>query len=112
MRPIRLFAPSAAALAAALTVAIGALIASSPAARAQFGGIFGNNPPRPPTVVPRNDDGRAPSDEDEDVPDLPQQGRVLPTPNRPPPQPPPGQNLALPGPVQNRPLPPPPGSSE
>jgi hypothetical protein len=43
------------------------------------------------------------------VPDLPQQGRVLPTPNRPLP---PGASLTPPGPVQNQPLPPPPGATQ
>lgn len=98
-------------LAAALLVALAALIAGPDQAHAQLGGIFGNNPPRPPAAVPR-DDGRAPSsDEEEDVPDLPQQGRVLPTPNRPPP-PPPGASLATPGPTQGQPLPPPPGATQ
>ena len=75
---------------------------------AQFGGIFGNNPPqqppRPPGAVPG-----PPSDQiyedDEDVPDLPPQGRVLPTPIRPP------GTAPRPGAVQNQPLAPPPGTS-
>ena len=46
------------------------------------------------------------------MPDLPQQGRVLPTPNRPPPPPPPGASLAVPGPMQGQPLPPPPGATQ
>ena len=84
MHPIRLPVISA----AAVLVTLAALVAGPREVHAQFGGIFGNNPPRPPSNVPR-DDGRAPSsDEEEDVPDLPQQGRVLPTPNRPPPPPP------------------------
>src|SRR5947209_13522475 len=96
--------------AAAVLVALAALVASPFDAHAQLGGIFSNNPPRPPAAVPR-DDGRSPSsDEEEDVPDLPQQGRVLPTPNRPPP--PPGASLAPPGPMQGQPLPPPPGATQ
>ena len=105
MRPIRLFVTSAATVIVALT----AFFASTPDARAQLGGIFGNNPPRPPSNVPRGDDGRSPADEEEDVPDLPQQGRVLPTPNRPLP---PAANLSTPGPVQTQPLPPPPGTTQ
>ena len=107
MRPIRLPVISA----AAVLVVFAAFVAGPRDVHAQFGGIFGNNPPRPPSNVPR-DDGRAPSsDEEEDVPDLPQQGRVLPTPNRPPP-PPPGSTLVTPGPMQGQPLPPPPGATQ
>ena len=91
--------PAIVVLIAALATA-GTLV-DVPRASAQFGNIFGNQPPpRPPGGVPRND----PGDEEESVPDLPQQGRVLPTPNRPPPG-------ALPGPVQSQPLPPPPGAT-
>ena len=95
--------------AAALLVAVAAFLAGPHEAHAQLGNIFGNNPPRPPSNVPRDDGRSAPSDEDEDVPDLPQQGRVLPTPNRPPP---PGASLAPPGPMQGQPLPPPPGATQ
>ena len=105
MRPIRLPVISA----AALLVAVAAFLAGPHEAHAQLGNIFGNNPPRPPSNVPRDDGRSAPSDEDEDVPDLPQQGRVLPTPNRPPP---PGASLAPPGPMQGQPLPPPPGAAQ
>ena len=74
-------------------------------AQAQFGNIFGNNPPRPPGAVPG---GERPQDSDEEeVPDLPQQGRVLPTPNRPQP----GMAVPPPGSVQTQPLPPPPGTT-
>ena len=63
---------------------------------AQFGNIFGNQPPRPPSNVgPQGQDPDA-----EEVPDIPQ-GRILPAPMRPPP----GANL--PPPVQTQPLPPP-----
>jgi hypothetical protein len=108
MRQIRLSVTSA----AALLVALAALLAGPHHAHAQLGGIFGNNPPRPPSNVPRDDGRSSPSDEDEDVPDLPQQGRVLPTPNRPPPPLPPGASLAVPGPMQGQPLPPPPGATQ
>jgi hypothetical protein len=104
MRQIRLPVTSA----AALLVAVAALLASANGAHAQLGSIFGNNPPRPPAAVPR-DDGRGSADEEEDVPDLPPQGRVLPTPNRPVP---PGASLAPPGPMQGQPLPPPPGATQ
>jgi hypothetical protein len=101
MRPNRSFETAA----AVLILAFGACCLGVPAARAQLGGIFGNSPPRPPTAVPRGDD-RSPPDEEEDVPDLPPQGRVLPTPNRPMP---PGGAYQPPGMVQTQPLPPPPG---
>ena len=56
------------------------LMAVAPPARAQIGTIFSDPPPmRPPGNVPRG----APMDDEEEVPDLPQQGRLLPTPNRP-----------------------------
>lgn len=79
------------------------LISAAPA-QAQIGNIFSDPPPRPPGSVPR---GAPPpmSDDEEDVPDLPPQGRVLPAPNRA------MQGSAMPGPVQSQPLPPPPGSS-
>jgi hypothetical protein len=108
MRQIRLFVTSA----AALLVALAASLAGPQHAYAQLGNIFGNSPPRPPSNVPRDDGRLAPGDEDEDVPDLPQQGRVLPTPNRPLPPPPPGASLSVPGPMQGQPLPPPPGTTQ
>jgi hypothetical protein len=86
---------------AALVAAL--LMAVATPARAQIGTIFSDPPPmRPPGNVPRG----APMDDEEEVPDLPQQGRLLPTPNRPLP----GQS-AVPGPVQSQPLPPPPGTT-
>ena len=90
---------SFAAFVAALTVSL------APPAHAQLGNIFGDHPPRPPAGVPR-DDGRSPADEEEEVPDLPQQGRVLPTPNRPPP--PPGASAVGARPNAGQPPPPPP----
>src|SRR6202161_1882598 len=79
-------------------------VALAPPARAQIGNIFSDPSPRPPGSIPR---GNGPSDEEEDVPELPQ-GRLLPTPNRPLP---PGQAVAPPGAVQSQPLAPPPGTT-
>lgn len=74
---------------------------STAPAPAQFGNIFGNQPPRPPgSVGPPGQDPDA-----EEVPDIPQ-GRILPAPLRPPP----GSSMAPPGSVQTQPLPPPPGA--
>src|SRR4249919_877932 len=87
----------------AALVAAGAL-ALAPPARAQIGNIFSDPPPRPPGNVPR---GNAPQDDEEDVPELPQRGRLLPTPNRPLP----GQGVPPPGSVQSQPLAPPPGTT-
>src|ERR1700675_3409042 len=70
-------------------------------ARAQIGNIFSDPAPRPPGNIPRGN--APPQDDEEEVPDLPQQGRLLPTPNRPLP----GQGVPPPGPVQSQPLPPP-----
>jgi hypothetical protein len=81
-------------------------ISLAPAARAQIGNIFSDQPPRPPGNVPRGGQPQPPVEDDEEVPALPQ-GRLLPAPNRPLP----GQGSALPGPVQSQPLPPPPGTT-
>lgn len=102
--PIRLIKPremlkTTATIGFAALVAAGA-ISLAPPARAQIGNIFSDPVPRPPGNVPR---GNMPSDDEEEVPDLPQQGRLLPTPNRPLP----GQGVPPPGPVQSQPLPPP-----
>src|SRR5579864_2111513 len=86
-----------AALLAATTISL------SPPARAQIGNIFSDQP-RPPGSVPRGGQQPAPEDEEE-VPELPQGGRLLPTPNRPLP----GQGVPAPGAVQSQPLAPPPG---
>ncbi len=79
-------------------------------ARAQIGTIFSDPAPRPPGSIPRGNQP-PPEDDEEEVPNLPPQGRVLPTPNRPYP----GQGgqpgSALPGPVTSQPLAPPPGTS-
>src|SRR6266581_60636 len=90
--------------------AFAALVAAStispaPPARAQIGNIFSDPAPRPPGNIPRGGNQPQPDDEEE-VPELPQ-GRLLPTPNRPPP----GQGVPAPGGVQSQPLPPPPGTT-
>src|SRR5579872_6914181 len=72
-------------------------------ARAQIGNIFSDQP-RPPGNVPRGGQQPMPEDEEE-VPELPQGGRLLPTPSRPLP----GQGVPPPGAVQSQPLAPPPG---
>jgi hypothetical protein len=76
----------------------------APAARAQIGNIFSDQPPRPPGAIPRGSPPQPQIEDDEEVPALPQ-GRVLPAPTRP------YQGSALPGPVQSQPLPPPPGTT-
>src|SRR5438876_11237243 len=90
-----------AALLAATTISL------APPARAQIGNIFSDPAPRPPGAIPRgaNQQQQVPDDEEE-VPELPQ-GRLLPTPNRPPP----GQGVPPPGSVQSQPLAPPPGTT-
>jgi hypothetical protein len=94
---------------AAATGALSVSLAVSlvPPARAQIGTIFSDPVPRPPSNIPRGNQA-PPSDEEEEVPALPQ-GRVLPTPNRPLPG---QQNSALPGSVQTQPLAPPPGAPQ
>ena len=87
-----------AALVAALTISL------APPARAQIGNIFSDPAPRPPGNIPRG--GNQVPDDEEEVPELPQ-GRLLPTPNRPPP----GQGAPAPGNVQSQPLAPPPGTT-
>src|ERR1700690_2075604 len=81
------------------------MIAFAPPARAQIGNIFSDQP-RPPGAVPRGNQQQQMPEDEEEVPELPQ-GRLLPTPNRPPP----GQGVPPPGSVQSQPLAPPPGTS-
>jgi hypothetical protein len=88
-----------AALIAASTISL------APPARAQIGNIFSDPAPRPPGNIPRGGNQQVPDDEEE-VPELPQ-GRLLPTPNRPPP----GQGVPAPGSIQSQPLAPPPGTT-
>jgi hypothetical protein len=82
-------------------------ITVAPPARAQIGTIFSDPPPRPPGAIPRGNPSPMP-DDDEEVPELPPQGRVLPTPNRPMPG---RQGNVMPGPVETQPLAPPPGTT-
>jgi hypothetical protein len=91
------------AIAGCAAFAVTALIAAAALpARAQIGSIFSDPAPRPPAAIPRGQAAQ-PEDDEEDVPDLPRQGRVLPAPMNLPP----GQGVAPPGPVQTQPLPPP-----
>lgn len=95
----------------AATVSFATLIAASlvslaTPAHAQIGNIFSDRP-RPPANIQRGEPVQEP--EEEEVPDLPPQGRLLPTPNRPLP---PGQGAPPPGNVQSQPLPPPPGAPQ
>jgi hypothetical protein len=87
-----------AALIAAFLVSLAAPV------HAQIGNIFSDRP-RPPANIQRDEPVQEP--EEEEVPDIPPQGRLLPTPNRPPL----GQGVPAPGNVQTQPLPPPPGSA-
>jgi hypothetical protein len=91
-----------AALVAASTISL------APPARAQIGNIFSDPAPRPPGSIPRGNQQQQQQqpDDEEEVPALPQ-GRLLPTPNRPPP----GQGVPAPGSVQSQPLAPPPGTT-
>jgi hypothetical protein len=82
-----------------------AAISLAPPARAQIGNIFSEPTPRPPGNIPRGGN-QPPPDDEEEVPELPQ-GRLLPTPNRPPP----GQGIPAPGNIQSQPLAPPPGTT-
>jgi len=93
------------------TLAVALVMSLAPPAQAQIGNIFSNSPPRPPTSVPDRSNipggSNVQDPDEEDVPDLPTQGRILPIPNRPQP------GIAVPpaGSVQSQPLPPPPGTT-
>src|ERR1700716_887325 len=89
-----------AALVAATTISL------APPARGQIGNIFSDPAPRPPGAIPRGNQQQQQPDDEEEVPELPR-GRLLPTPNRPPP----GQGVPAPGSVQSQPLAPPPGTT-
>jgi hypothetical protein len=108
--PIRLLKPHHMFRAIALTGLVASVFATTvafaPPARAQIGNIFSEPAPRPPGNIPRGSQQQAPSDDEEDVPALPQ-GRLLPTPNRPLP----GQGVPPPGAVTSQPLAPPPGTT-
>src|SRR5581483_10240513 len=91
----------------AALLAATALTVATPV-QAQIGTIFSDPPPlRPPGSIPRGGQPQpAPTpDDDEEVPELPPQGRVLPS------RPMPRQGNAMPGPVETQPLAPPPGST-
>ncbi|TAK49969.1 MAG: DUF2155 domain-containing protein [Xanthobacteraceae bacterium] len=104
-----MFRFSKAALIAALAASLAVLLADR--AGAQFGGIFGNAPPRPPGAITSPDGAEIQQEpDDEDVPDLPQ-GRVLPTPQRLPPPQSTRPGAPPPSGVQSQPLPPPPGAA-
>jgi hypothetical protein len=80
-------------------------------ARAQIGTIFSDPAPRPPGSIPRGGQQAQPDDEEE-VPELPPNGRILPAPNRPyPGQQQQQQGYAVPGRVQSEPLAPVPGTT-
>jgi hypothetical protein len=87
-----------------------AAIPFAPPAQAQIGTIFSDPPPpRPPAGMSRGQQPQAQPDDEEEIPELPQGGRVLPAPNRP--YPGQRQGNALPGPVQSEPLAPVPGTT-
>lgn len=93
----------------AALLAATALTAATPA-QAQIGTIFSDPPPlRPPGNIPRGQPQPQLPEDDEEVPELPPQGRVLPS--RPMPPPPGRQGNVMPGPVESQPLAPPPGST-
>ena len=77
--PIRLLKPREMFRTIALTgfaVLVAATsISLAPPARAQIGNIFSDPAPRPPGSIPR---GNTPSDDEEEVPELPR-GRLLPS---------------------------------
>ena len=108
--PIRLLKPHhmfrAIALTGLVALVSATTVAFAPPARAQIGNIFSEPAPRPPGNIPRGNQQQAPSDDEEEVPALPQ-GRLLPTPNRPLP----GQGVPAPGAVTSQPLAPPPGTT-
>ena len=105
LKPHEMFRAIAVTGPVALVMATTVLLAPLPA-RAQIGNIFSEPAPRPPSNIPRGNQQQLPSDDEEEVPALPQ-GRLLPTPNRPLP----GQGVPPPGSVQSQPLPPPPGTT-
>jgi hypothetical protein len=85
------------------------LCLSAPQAGAQFGGLFGDPPPRPPASVPRQQ--RAPQPQQQQSSPFPfpfgqPQQQQAPRPQRLPPGPPPSARVA-PDQVESEPLPPP-----
>jgi hypothetical protein len=94
----------------AALLAATALTVATPA-QAQIGTIFSDPPPlRPPGSIPRGGQPQPQPtpDDDEEVPELPPQGRVLPSRPLPPSS---RQGNVMPGPVESQPLAPPPGTS-
>ena len=81
------------------------LISPATPARAQIGNIFSDPPLRPPGNIPRGGQPQPSPDDEEEVPELPPGGRVLPAPTRP------GLGAPGPGSVQSQPLAPPPGTT-
>ena len=90
-----------AALVAATTISL------APPAHAQIGNIFSDPPPRPPGAIPRGSGSSRRSTTTTRRCRNCRRGRLLPTPNRPPP----GQGAPPPGAVQSQPLAPPPGTT-
>ncbi|SFI55095.1 hypothetical protein SAMN05216525_11096 [Bradyrhizobium sp. Gha] len=93
----------------AALLAATALTVATPA-QAQIGTIFSDPPPRPPGTIPRGGQPmpQPTPDDDEEVPELPPQGRVLPSRPMPPTA---RQGNVMPGPVETQPLAPPPGTT-
>jgi hypothetical protein len=90
-------------LAGLATLLVATSLTQPTPARAQIGNLFNDLIPRPPGNVPRGGQPQQPpSDDDEEVPELPQ-GRLLPTR--------PGQGVPPPGAVQSQPLAPPPATT-
>jgi hypothetical protein len=81
------------------------LISPATPARAQIGNIFSDPPLRPPGNIPRGGQPQPSPEDEEEVPELPPGGRVLPAPTRP------GLGAPGPGSVQSQPLAPPPGTT-
>jgi hypothetical protein len=81
------------------------LISPATPARAQIGNIFSDPPLRPPGNIPRGGQPQPSPDDEEEVPELPPGGRVLPAPTRP------GLGAPGPGSVQSQPLAPLPGTT-
>jgi len=94
---------------AALCLVIGGILAAGPAA-AQFGGVFGDSPPRPPGDVPNGFPRQPPpvgANQGTYYPSQGQQNQAPPQ-YQPPPPPPQGRQPAA---IQTQPLAPPPGGT-
>ena len=97
---------------AALCLVIGAILAAGPAA-AQFGGVFGDSPPRPPSDVPNGFPRQPPPVGANQGTYYPSQGQGQQQQYQPPPssQPPPPPQGRQPAAIQTQPLAPPPGGT-